>query len=222
MCVFLLFMGLYNWVFPSTSILEFEFANLDGFFIMAPWVLMFLIPAITMRSFSDEIKAGTMELLTTKPLTDIQIILGKYFAATLLVTFTIIPTFLYFLAVHQLSYPVGNIDAGALWGSYFGLIFLGAVFVSIGIFASSLTGNQIVSFIIAVFLCFVFFYVFDELSAFSFVKGKMSLFIERLGINAHYISISRGVVDTRDVIYFLSLIVFFIYLTKTSIGKRKW
>jgi ABC-2 type transport system permease protein len=220
--VFLVGIGLFVWIFPETNVLDYGYSALDTLFYAAPWVFMFLIPAITMRSFSEEIGSGTIELLVTRPLTDLDIILGKYFAALVLVVFSILPTFIYFYSVYQLGSPVGNIDTGATWGSYIGLIFLGGTFVSIGIFASSLTRNQIVAFILAVFLCFFFYIVFESLSSLSVFYAKFDDIIEMLGINYHYQSISRGVVDTRDVIYFVSLITLFIYLTKVSLESRKW
>ena len=220
--VFLVGIGLFVWVFPDTNVLDYGFAGLDALFFTAPWVFMFLIPAITMRSFSEEIGLGTIELLATRPLTDLDIILGKYFAALALVVFSIFPTFTFFYSVYQLGSPVGNIDTGATWGSYIGLVFLGAAFVAIGIFASSLTKNQIVAFILAVFLCFFFFIAFESLSKLNIFYAKTDDIIEMLGINAHYVSLSRGVVDTRDVIYFLSLITLFISFTKVSLESRKW
>jgi ABC-2 type transport system permease protein len=153
--VFLLVLGLFVWVFPDTNVLDFGYATLDSFFDMAPYILIFLIPAITMRSFAEEINSGTIELLATRPVTDLQIILGKYFAALLLVVIAIVPTIVYLITVYFLASPVGNIDLGGMIGSYFGLLFLGAVFVAIGIFCSSITANQIVAFIAGVFLCFL-------------------------------------------------------------------
>jgi len=220
--VFLVGIGLFVWIFPDTNVLDYGFATLDTLFFTAPWVFMFLIPAITMRSFSEEIGLGTIELLATRPLTDLDIILGKYFAALVLVVFSVLPTFIFFYSIYQLGSPVGNIDTGAAWGSYIGLVFLGAAFVAIGIFASSLTKNQIVAFILAVFFCFFFFIAFESLSKLSVFYATADDMIEMLGINAHYVSISRGVVDTRDVIYFLSLITLFISFTKVSLESRKW
>ena len=220
--VFLLITGLFLWIFPDTSILNYGYAGLDYFFTLAPWVFMFLIPAITMRAFSEEIRSGTIEILATRPITDIQIVLGKYFAALLLVAFAILPTFLYYLTVYMLGQPPGNVDSGAIWGSYIGLLLLGGSFVAIGIFASSLTDNPIVAFLLAVFLCFFFFVAFDYLSKLNVFYAKIDDIIEQIGINAHYLSISRGVVDTRDVVYFGSFIAIFILMTKTSLESRKW
>lgn len=219
--VFLVVTGLFLWVFPDTSILEYGFASLDTLFNIAPWVFMFLIPAITMRSFSEEKKSGTIELLATRPLTDLQIILGKYFAGSALVFFALIPTIVYYITVYQLGITKGNIDTGSVMGSYIGLFLLGASFVSIGIFASALSDNQIVAFTIAVFLTFFCFSGFDSISSLA-LFGKAGNTIAQLGINAHYQSISRGVLDTRDAVYFLSFIGFFVLLTKTVMESRKW
>lgn len=220
--VFLLTISLFMWVFPGDSnVLEAGYANIDMLFVLAPWVFMFLIPAITMRSFADEKKLGTIELLLTRPLTDLQIILAKYFAGLVLVIISVLPTLIFYYIVHTLGFPKGNIDTGGMWGSYIGLVFLGAGFVSIGIFASSLTENQIVSFILAVFLCFFSYIGFESIADFN-VLGSLDNLVANLGINAHYISMSRGVIDTRDLIYFLSLISIFVLLTKTVLESRKW
>jgi ABC-2 type transport system permease protein len=220
--VFLVVIGLFLWVIPMQfNILDFGYASIDGLFILAPFVFLFLIPAITMRSFADERKSGTLELLMTQPLTDLQVILAKYFAGVLLVIFSLVPTLIYFISVYRLGFPAGNLDMGGMWGSYIGLLFLGSTFVAIGIFASSVSDNQVVSFIIAVFLC-AFFYIGFELFYTFILSGKIGLAIQSLGINAHYSSISRGVIDTRDLVYFISISVFFILLTKISLESRKW
>ena len=219
---FLVIMGLMMWVFPSTSILEYNYATLDQLFSMAPMIFTFLIPAICMRSFAEENQAGTIELLTTRPLKDWQIVLGKYFACLLLVAFSLLPTVLYYYSVYQLGSPKGNLDSGAILGSYLGLLFLGGAFVAIGIFASSLTNNQIVAFILATFLCFFFYWGFFFLSELPVFVGKWDHIVQMLGIDYHYNSISRGVVDSRDVIYFLSVILFFLFLTVTNLGRRNW
>jgi ABC-2 type transport system permease protein len=203
------------------NVLDFGYASIDGLFILAPFVFLFLIPAITMRSFADERKSGTLELLMTQPLTDLQVILAKYFAGVVLVIFSLVPTLIYAFSVYRLGLPVGNLDMGGMWGSYIGLIFLGSTFVAIGIFASSVSDNQIVSFIIAVFFC-AFFYIGFELFYTFILSGKIGLAIQSIGINAHYSSISRGVIDTRDLVYFISISVFFILLTKISLESRKW
>ncbi len=210
------------WVLPTDSnILDNGYANIDALFILAPWVFLFLIPAITMRSFADEKKSGTIELLLTRPLSDLQIILAKYFAGVTLVLFSLLPTLIYYYSVHRLGSPVGNIDTGGMWGSYIGLLFLGAAFVSIGIFASAVTDNQVISFILSLFLCFFIYTGFDFLSSFAFF-GKIDNIILALGINTHYMSMSRGVVDSRDIIYFVSLVAIFIVSTRTVLESRKW
>jgi len=221
--VFLLAVSLFLWIFPDTSfnVLEAGYANTDSLFIVAPWVFMFLIPAITMRSFAEEKKSGTVELLLTKPLSDLEIILAKYFAGFVLVLISLLPTLIYFLTVYLLASPVGNVDTGGMWGSYLGLLFLAAGFVSIGIFSSSITDNQIIAFILGMFLCFLFYTGFQSLSALS-LFGSIDDVILNLGINTHFSSMSRGVIDTRDVIYFLSLIALFVVLTKTVLESRKW
>jgi ABC-2 type transport system permease protein len=220
--VFLLINGLFLWVFPlEFNIFEFGYAGLDSLFILAPFVFLFLIPAISMRSFSEEKRTGTIELLMTKPLTELQIIAGKYFATVLLLIFTLIPTFIYVYTVHSLGFPPGNLDTGGTWGSYIGLLFLGGSFAAIGLFVSSQTSNQIVAFIISVFLSGFCYFGFDFIYEFRFL-GSFGLFIKSLGINEHYVSMSRGVIDTRDVLYFLSFIVIFLLLTKISLERRKW
>lgn len=220
--VFLLVNGLFLWVFPlQFNILEFGFASIDNLFMLSPFVFLFLIPAITMRSFSDEQKAGTIEVLLTKPLSDMQIIGAKYCAGLILVLLALLPTLVYFFSVYKLGFPPGNIDLGGMWGSYLGLLFLGAGFVAIGIFASSLAENQIVAFIVAVLLCGFLYTGFEFIYSLSFF-GKLDLFIESLGMKAHYTSMSRGVIDSRDVLYFGSLIAIFLLLTKIKLESRKW
>ena len=220
--VFLILIGLVIWVFPDYSILEYNYATLDQLFAIAPLIFTFLIPAICMRSFAEEKQTGTIELLTTRPLHDLEIILGKYFACWLLVGFAILPTVLYYYSVHQLGSPVGNLDSGAIAGSYLGLLLLAGVFVAIGVFASSVTNNQIVAFILATFLCFFFYWGFYFISKLPVFVGKVDDLVQMLGIDYHYMSISRGVIDSRDVIYFLSVIAVFIMMTITSLAKRKW
>lgn len=219
---FLVALGLVLFIFPKTSLLEYNYATLDQLFSIAPLIFAFLIPAITMRSFAEEQQTGTIELLATKPVSDFAIIIGKFLASLALVIFALLPTLLYYYTVYQLGAPKGNLDSGAIAGSYIGLIFLAGAFASIGIFASSLTNNQIVAFILATGLCFLLhfgFLAFSELPAFV---GKLDTFIQMLGIDYHYNSISRGIVDSRDIIYFLSVIGIFIMLTMTSLERRKW
>jgi ABC-2 type transport system permease protein len=219
--VFLLVIGLFTWVFADGNVLAQGYANLDVLFFMAPWVFVFLISAITMRSFSEEIKQGTFEVLSTKPITDLQIVLGKYLASVSLIVFAILPTLLYFYSVYQLGLPKGNIDVGATWGSYIGLVLLGASYAAIGVFSSAVTPNQIVAFILSMFLCFFFYVGFDQLSNLS-LFGGLDSWVQSLGIQVHYDSISRGVVDTRDVVYFGSIIACFLGLTLVVLDSRKW
>lgn len=220
--VYLLINSAFLWVFPGDfNVLDGGYASLDELFLISPWVFLFLVPALTMRLFADEKKAGTMELLLTKPVTDLQIIGAKYLAAIFLIFISLMPTLIYFWSVYQLGNPVGNIDTGGTWGSYLGLLFLASGFAAIGLFASSLTDNQIVAFLLAMFLCFFFYFGFDQMAAFE-LFGAADLFILRLGINEHYLSMSRGVIDSRDLLYFLSLIVVFLLATQLVIQSRKW
>ncbi|MCC6687465.1 MAG: gliding motility-associated ABC transporter permease subunit GldF [Saprospiraceae bacterium] len=219
---FLALLGLLLWIFPDDNILEAKFASLDSLFNVAPLVLMFLIPAITMRSFAEENQTGTIELLVTKPVADWQIILAKFLACLTLVIIAILPTLVYYVSVYLLGSPVGNLDTGAIMGSYIGLVFLGACFVSIGIFASSLTKNQNVAFIIATFLCFLFHWGFSYTSRIPVFVGRFDDLIQSLGIDFHYGSISRGLVDSRDVVYFFSITGFFLFLTLLMVERRKW
>jgi ABC-2 type transport system permease protein len=219
MSVFLVGLGLFFWVFPG-NILETGAAEMNTLFSLAPWFYLFLIPAITMRSFAEEFKTGTIEFLATKPLTDWQIILGKYLAAVFLVAVALLPTLLYYITIYYLGNPVGNLDHGATWGAYLGLLGVGAVFAAIGLWASSLTENQIVAFIIGVFLSFMMYAAFDFLAELP-VFGSYNEIIIKIGIQEHYRSISRGVVDSRDVIYYFSLTAAMLLLCKTSLVSRK-
>jgi len=219
--VFLVVTGLYMWFFPQSNVLDFGYADLQPLFSIAPWVFLFLIPAITMRSFAEEKKAGTIELLLTRPVTDLQIILGKYFACLLLVLFALLPTLIYYVSVYYLGEPKGNIDSAGVFGSYIGLGFLAAVFTSIGIFASSISKDQIISFIVAVLLCFIVYTGFDMLASID-VWGKLSYFISYLGIQYHYETISKGLIDSRDVLYFVSVSALMIVATKLVLESRKW
>jgi len=221
MAVFLIFLGLFLWVFEgSYNILNMGFASLTPFFQLAPWIFCFLIPAITMKSFSDEKKTGTLELLLTKPLTPLQIIFPKFLAGLTLVVITLVPTLIYYFTLHYLGLPVGNIDSGAVWGSYVGLILLSSGFVAVGLFASSLTDNQIIAFLLSVLFSFFLFIGFEAIG--SLVKwGKLAYYLNQFGVNEHYLSLSKGVIDSRDVIYFLSLSFVFMVFTKMIIEKRK-
>ena len=220
--VFLLINGLFLWVFPmGFNIVDYGYASLDNLFMLSPFVFLFLIPAITMRSFADEKRSGTIEMLLTKPITDFQIIMAKYLAGVTLVLFSLLPTLIYAVTVYLLGLPKGNLDMGGMWGSYIGLLFLASAFVSIGLFVSSITENQIIAFILALVLSGFAYLGFDFVSELS-LFGKADLFIMSLGIQAHYTSMSRGVIDTRDVLYFISLISIFMLLTKIVLESRKW
>tara|TARA_R110002049_G_scaffold309155_2_gene517723 strand:- start:4640 stop:5359 length:720 start_codon:yes stop_codon:yes gene_type:complete len=215
--IFLVLNGLFLWVFKGEfNILDYGFADLSPFFLLAPWILIFLIPAVTMRSFSDEKKQGTLELLLTKPISSLNIVLGKYFGALLLILIALVPTLLYVYTVYQLGNPVGNLDMGSTLGSYFGLLFLVAAYTAIGVFTSSLTDNQIVAFIASVFICFLFYTGFEGIAEFT-----SSNFIDHLGMSMHFKSMGRGVLDTRDIIYFLSVTLFFLMLTKNNLNNEQ-
>ncbi|MBT4340386.1 MAG: gliding motility-associated ABC transporter permease subunit GldF [Bacteroidetes bacterium] len=219
--VFLVANGVFLWLLPESNIFDFGYASLDQLFELAPWVFMFLVPAITMRSFAEERKSGTLEIILSKPVSDIQIILGKYFANLSLVLFALLPSLIYFFSVYQMASPVGNMDIGGTWGSYLGLFFLGAVYVSIGLLASSLSDNQIISFILALFICFFFYSLLDMLRGLLLIS-PIDPFLEYLSINTHYISMSRGVIDSRDMIYFISFSALFLFLSRLIMEKRKW
>jgi len=217
--IFLLLNGLFLWIFNGEyNILNSGFADLSPFFTIAPWILIFLIPAVTMRSFSDEKKQGTLELLLTKPLSIWQIVNGKFLGAMLLIVIAIIPTFIYVYVISSLGMPEGNIDMGSTIGSYFGLLFLIAAYCSIGIFTSTLSENQIVAFILSVFLCFVFYFAFDGLATYLPTAEN---FISSIGMDNHFKSMSRGVIDTRDVLYFISLTILFLSLTVFKLKSSK-
>jgi len=217
--VFLTSIGLMMWVFTDTSVLEYGFADMDTLFSLGPYVFIFLVPAITMKSFAEEKKMGTMELLLTKPLSDWNIVFGKFLAAFTLGMFALAPSLIYYYSIYQLGNPVGNIDSAGVAGSYVGLMFLSVVFCAIGLLASSLTTNQIVSFILAAFLSFIFYTGFDSLSS---LGGNTALVIKQFGILYHYESLSRGVIDSRSVIYFVSVAGLILLSTKTVISSRQW
>lgn len=217
--VFLLLNGLFLFVFPDTNILDFGYATLDKFFELAPWILLLLIPAITMRSFADEFKGGTFEILQTKPLSRWQVVGGKYFGSLLVVLIALLPTLIYIFTILQLS-ETGSIDAGAIIGSYIGLIFLVAVFVAIGICCSSFTNNAVVAFIVSAFVCFILYSGFNAISRIPALEAGGDYYVEMAGIDFHYRSVSRGVVDSRDIIYFLSVIGFFLVFTGRNLLKR--
>ncbi len=215
--LFLLMTGLFLWVFTGDfNILNSGYADLSPFFKLTPWIFIFLIPAITMRSFSEEIKQGTIELLFTKPISLWQIVLGKYLGAFTLVLIALLPTLLYVWVLSNYGAPAGSIDLGSTWGSYFGLLFLASTYISIGVFTSTLTENQIVSFILAVLFSFIVYYGFEA------VSNTFNMpFISNLGIESHFTSMSRGVIDTRDLIYFISSSFLFLYITVFQLKRLK-
>lgn len=218
--VFLIGIGLLMWVFPDTNVLDYGYASMEPLFSLGPYMFMFLIPAITMKSFAEEKRSGTIELLQTLPFRDSQIIMGKFLAGFFLVLFSVLPTIIYYYSLSYLSNPVGNLDTPGIIGSYLGLVFLGGVFTAIGILASALTGNQIVSFILAAFLCFFFYAGFDAVAEIN-LWADWSYYIAELGIMAHYTSISRGLLDFKDVVYFGSLMALMLLFTQLTLGFGK-
>jgi len=216
--VFLLINGLFLWVFKDDfNILNAGFSDINSFFYLTPWIFLFLIPAITMKSFADEFNSGTIEILKTRPITNWQIVLGKFWASLLLVIVALVPTLTYVYSVYQLGSPIGNLDFGSIIGSYIGLLFLAATYTAIGLFTSTLSKNQIVAFILGVFITFLLFYGFDAISN-SFSNQR--ILIQKLGINEHFKSIARGVIDTRDILYFLSVTLFFLCITKNRLDHE--
>ncbi|MBC7923637.1 MAG: gliding motility-associated ABC transporter permease subunit GldF [Ferruginibacter sp.] len=219
--IFLTAVGLFTWVFPDTNVFDYGFADLSTLFNLSPYVLMFLVPAITMRTFAEEKKAGTLELLFTKPLTDWDIILGKYLACLLLVVLALLPTLVYYYTVFQLGSPPGNVDSAGVTGSYLGLVLLGGVFAAIGTFASAISENQVISFLIAVFLCFLLHTGISSLAGLA-VWGGEAYFVSQLGLDYHYNALSKGLIDLRNVVYFLGVVFVMLSAAKLVIGSRKW
>nr|MBP8644390.1 gliding motility-associated ABC transporter permease subunit GldF [Bacteroidales bacterium] len=220
--VFLVVTGLILWVFPGNlNILDGGYASLNGYFSIAPWVLLLLVPAATMRTFSDEKRFGTLELILTRPISDGRIVLGKFFATLVLVLIVLVPSLVYYLSVYLLSSPIGNIDAGGTWGSFIGLFLLASTYASVGIFTSSLTDNAIVSFLLSVLFCLFLFSGLSALASLPLFSGVKPLLMF-LSISEHYASISRGVLDSRDLVYFISVIFLFIIFTRTVLESRKW
>jgi ABC-2 type transport system permease protein len=217
--VFLLLCGLLMFVFPDTSLLDFGYASLNNFFDLAPWVLLFLVPTITMRSIADEYRAGTFELLKTMPLKSSQIVYGKFFGALLIVLLALTPTIIYAVSLQALS-AVGGLDVGSTIGSYIGLLMLGAVFTSVGICTSSFTNNTVVAFISAAFVCFLLYIGFEAVSKLPIFASGADYYIEMLGIKFHYASISKGVIDVRDVLYFFGVIFIFLFITQENVAGR--
>ncbi len=220
--IFLVANGLFNWVFTDTSILTSGYADLQPFFNFAPWIFLFLVPAITMRSFAEEKNTGTLEWLATRPVTDMQIIGGKFLASFTLVVFSVLPTIVYYIAIRELASPKGNVDTGGIFGAYIGLILLGGCFVAISLFASAISNNQIIAFITGLFLSFFCYYGFDALSFLPLAEGSADKVFNAISINQHYLNISKGYIDFRDVLYFASAITIFFLMTQTALASRKW
>lgn len=218
--LFLITMSLFLWIFPDTSILEYGYASLESLFTVAPWVFIFLVPAITMRFFAEEKRMGTYELLATSPVSKRQLVLGKFLAGALLVLFCLVPTLVYYYSVYMLGEVKGNLDSGAIAGSYVGLFLLGTAFCAIGLFASTLSQNQVVAFMLAVFLCFFCWSGFDSISRIASLGG-IDFLLTQLGMYEHYTSLSRGVIDSRDLVYFASVIFFFLLLAKLRLEGRQ-
>lgn len=220
--VFVLVCGFFMWMYPNNNMFDYGFATMDKFFSLAPWIMMFLLPALTMRSFSEEYKSGTIEILSTLPLREKDIILGKFFASYVLVIISLLPTLLYVLTISTLSIIPGNIDSGGIFGSYIGLLFLCAAFTAIGILCSSLTDNQVIAFLMAVFANFILYAGFEIVSQLPFLSNGYDYVISQIGMQFHYQSISRGLLDSRDIVYFLSIVAIGLLATTLSIQKRKW
>ncbi len=219
--VFLLITGLFMWIVPGDlNVIYGEYATLESLFYLAPWVYLFLVPAVTMRLFADEKKAGTLDLLLIRPISIFRVVLAKFLAGFIVVIISLLPTLIYMYSIYQLGNPVGNLDMGGTWGSYIGLFFLAAVYAAIGTFSSALSDNQIVSFVIAVVLCFTFYTGFDSVATMHSLRS-ISEVIRQFGIDAHYSSLSRGVIDSRDVIYFISVIFAFLYFTRMVLSSKK-
>jgi ABC-2 type transport system permease protein len=220
--VFLLINSLFMWVFPGEmNVLDNGYAGLDTLFIISPWVFLFLVPAVTMKMFADEKRLGTIELIFSRPVTERGIVYGKYIASVALVLLSLFPCLIFYLSVYLLGESPGNLDKGAVWGAFIGLFFLAALYASAGLLASSLTDNQVIAFIIAVLISFFLFMGFDS---FAYLPGlkKIDEFVIRLGINEHYKSISRGVLDINDIIYFITVVIILNEATRLVLLSRKW
>lgn len=218
--VFLVAMGLLVWVFPETNVIDYGYADMGTFFTMAPFVLMFLIPAITMKMLAEETKTGTIEILLVKPVTKLQVILGKYFATLTLVIVAILPTLVYYYSLYQLAAPLGNIDTAGIAGSYIGLLLLASVFSALGIFSSAMTNNQVVAFIISTFLSFILFTGLNSLAGIN-VWSAISLPLSKMSLEYHYHAMSKGLLDSRDIIYMISVGTILLYFSKLILDYKK-
>ena len=218
--LFLLVNGVFLFVLKDSNIFDFGYASLDKFFELAPWIFIFLVPALAMRSLAEEFKTGTFEILQTKPLSKWQIVTGKYFSILIVLLFVIVPTFIYIFTIKNLS-ATGNIDSGGITGSYIGLFLLAAVFAAISLCCSSFTNNAVVAFLVSAFVCLILYFGFNAISKLPVFLGKADYYIEMIGIDFHYRSISRGLLDSRDVLYFGSIIFLFLLITVQNLHKRK-
>lgn len=218
--IFLTGIGLLMWVFPETNVLDYGYVSMETLFSLSPYVFMFLIPAITMKSFAEEKRSGTIELLYTLPFREIDIVVGKFLAGFVLVLLSLLPTLVYYFSLSFLGNPAGNIDTAGIIGSYIGLMLLGGVFTSVGVLASALTGNQIVSFILAAFLCFVLYAGFDSLASIN-IWSESSYYISQVGILSHYEVLSKGLIDFGDVVYFISMMILVLYVTRLVLSIQK-
>jgi len=219
--VFLLVCGLFLWILPDLSVFESGYAEMHEFFNVAPWVFMLLIPAVTMRSFAEERQTGTIELLATKPISDFQIVLGKYLASIVIVALSLIPTFIFIVSLYFLSLPEGNIDLGGIGGSYLGLLFLGSAYITMGLFSSAITSNQVVSFILGLSFCFIFYALIEWMRGFTVISA-LDPILEFISMSSHFDAMGRGVLDTRDLVYFISINALFLFSTTTVLESRKW
>jgi ABC-2 type transport system permease protein len=217
---FLLLMGLWMWVFPDTNVLDGDYADMQIFFRLSPYILMLLVPAITMHTFTEEKSVGTLEILLTTPLSLSQIILGKYLASLMIILLILLLTSTYYVSVCHLSSPPGNVDTAAVVGAYMGLMSIAAVFSAVGLLASSLTKRQIVAFLLGVLLCVLLYQGFDAWTTLQTWKSY-SLVIAQLGIHYHYEALSRGVIDTRDLLYFVSTAMVFLFATGLVIHYKR-
>jgi ABC-2 type transport system permease protein len=217
--LFLLVNGLYLFVFSNSNILDFGYATLDAFFEFAPWVFIFLIPALAMRSLAEEFKAGTFETLQTRPVNNWQIVIAKYLSVLTIVLFAILPTLLYVVVIKKLS-ASGDIDTGGTIGSYIGLFFLAAVFAAISLCCSAFTQNTVIAFLISVFACVIIYFGCNAISSLPFFENGADYYMELFGLRYHYESISRGVIDSKDVIYFLSIVFFALFVTVKTLAKK--
>jgi ABC-2 type transport system permease protein len=220
--VFLLVNSLFMWVFPGEwNVFDSGYAGMDTLFFLSPWLFLFLVPAVTMRMIAEEKRLGTIELIYSRPISERAFVWGKYLASVTLVLLSLLPGIIYYFSVYKLGAVPGNLDKGGTLGAFIGLFFLASVYASVGLFASSLTDNQVIAFILAVLICFVLYMGFDS---FAYLPGlkKIDVFVIRLGINEHYKSISRGVLDIRDVAYFIAVVMIFTEATRFHLVSRIW